>query len=109
MRSRTHAAMMARSGNMQMMPIRPVKVTRGCDAAVLAAPTPSLLLARTEGVCTGGLIMAGSDTEQNRAIVAYAYPRTQGADCAPAGAARGVSVLQRGRRHDLRREGAGAA
>ena len=56
--------------------------------------------------------MEGSGTERKRghskrgnaAIVAYGHPRTQGADCPAAGAARGLSVLQRGRRHDLRRQ-----
>ena len=53
--------------------------------------------------------MEGSGTGRKRAIVAYAHPRTQGADRPAARAARGVSVLQRGWRHDLRRQGAGAA
>ena len=53
--------------------------------------------------------MEGSGTGGKRAIVAYAHPRTQGSDRPAARAARGVSVLQRGWRHDLCRQGAGAA
>ena len=50
--------------------------------------------------------MEGSKPQKNRVIVTYAHPRTQGSDRPAAGAARGVSVLQRGGRHDLRRQGA---
>ncbi len=53
--------------------------------------------------------MEGSGVVRKRAIVAYAHPRTQGTDRPVARATRGVSVLQRGWRHDLRGQGAGAS
>src|SRR5262245_24252383 len=98
MRSRTHMPMIARSGNMQIAPIAPVNVKRG--------PREPLPFTLNGGADTEGLIMEGSDTERNRDIVAYAHPRTQGADCPAAGAARGVSVLERAGRHHLRGQGA---
>src|SRR5882724_11243766 len=101
MRSFTHAAMMARSGNMQTLPMTPVNVTR-----VGAGPGSRPFM--RSGVADT-VIMEGSGTDRKRAIVAYAHPRTQGADRAAARAARRVSVLRRGGRHDLCGEGAGAA
>src|SRR5262245_12335390 len=89
--------MIARSGNIQIAPIAPVNVTRGRE------PLPFTL---SEGAGTEGLIMEGSDTERNRDIVAYAHPRTQGADRPVARAAGGVSVLERAGRHHLRWQGA---
>ena len=96
--------MIARSGNMQTAPIdagegHPRPVGRAVEAArcrswSASAVEPAL-------VRTG--IMEGSDTGQKRDIVTYGHPRTQGSDRPAAGAARGVSVLQRGGRHHLRR------
>src|SRR5204863_5502106 len=104
MPSATHARMIARSGYMQTAPVAPVTVSRrrGVRGAL-----PLLTAAGAEG--TAEVIMEGSDTARKRAIVAYAHPRAQGADCPAAGAARSVSVLQCGWRHDLRRQGAIAA
>src|SRR5213594_24326 len=101
--------MMARSGNMQIAPMAPVKVSVPRDR-----PTPSEAVppsgadrsAFDPAVCRK---MEGLATGQNRAIVTYAHPRTQGADCQAAGAARSLSVLQRRGRDDLRGQGAGAA
>ena len=93
MRSLTQRSMIARSGSMHAAPTRPVNVRRFRKRS-------------GSGACR---IMEGSGTGTRRDIVPYGHPRTQGADCPAAGAARSLSVLQRGRRHDLRREGARAA
>src|SRR6267143_2192467 len=98
--SLTHALMIARSGNMQIFPMSPVNVVRGRGARPLTVVTDVPL--------TAGLIMEGSDTERRRDIVAYGHPRTQGTDRPVARAARSLSVLQRGRRHDLCGQGARA-
>src|SRR5262245_38550010 len=102
-RSLTQVPMIARSGNMQIAPIAPVTVSRA------RGPRESRPFTVTEVAGTEELIMEGSDTGWNRDIVAYGHPRTQGADCPVARAARSVSVLERGRRHDLRRQGPRAA
>src|SRR5262245_54149085 len=99
--SRTHKLMIARSGYMQIAPISPVKLVRRRGARPFTAVT--------EVPLTAGLIIEGSDTERRRDIVAYGHPRTQGADRPVARATRSLSVLQRGGRHHLRRQGAGAA
>src|SRR5262249_4055658 len=98
MRSFTHTPMMARSGNMQIAPIAPVKVNRARDRRA------SRLFTVTEVARTEGLIMEGSDTGRNRDIVAYGHPGTQGADRPFARAAGGVSLLERRWRHDLCRQ-----
>src|SRR5438128_11565264 len=113
--------MIARSGNMQIAPIAPVKVIRGRPPPPLApliedeededesSSCPSGATATSTVPRTGWRIIEGSDTERKRDIVAYGHPRTQGTDRPAARAARSVSVLQRGWRHDLRRQGARAA
>src|SRR3954462_12604816 len=95
MRIATQRLMMPRSGSMHAAPIAPVKVIRFPGAEPVAV--------------VGGTIMEGSGTRRRRVIVTYAHPRTQGTDRPAAGAARRVSVLQRGRGDDLRREGARSA
>src|SRR5712691_12109973 len=103
--------MMARSGNMQTAPIRPVKVVgrrrRGAGPTVFRS-WPAILSV-TEVTVTVWRIMEGSGTRRKRDIVTYAHPRTQGTDCPAARAAWSLSVLQRGGGHDLRRQGARAA
>src|SRR5688572_26286509 len=84
MPSATLALMMARSGNMHTAPTSPVKVIR-------------LLYLRVPAVRT------------KLVIVAHAHSGPQGSDRAVAGAARGLPVAERGRRHHLRRQGTGAA
>src|SRR5262245_50767609 len=101
--------MIARSGNIQIVPIIPVNVVRwvsgGCGLASGGRELDGTVARRFEG--TG--IMEGSDTSEKRAIVTYAHPRTQGSDCQVARAARGLSVPQRGGRNHLRGQGAGAS
>ena len=79
---------------MHTAPMAPVKVVRRGGLTVRPA---------------GWRIMEGSGTDEKRAIVAYAHPRTQGSDRAAARAARSLSVFQRGGRHHLRRQGPRAA
>src|SRR6202008_2674817 len=104
MRSATQVLMIARSGNMQIAPIAPGKVIRGRFSGRWGA-TRSAVASRA---LVGTVIMEGSDTAWKRDIVTYAHPRTQGADRPVAGTAGGVSVLQRGRRHHLCRQGSRA-
>src|SRR6266849_10414078 len=89
--------MIARSGNMQMAPIVPVKVVGGRSGCGAAVASRAFVRAGT---------MEGSGTGRKRDIVTYGHPRTQGSDRPSARAARGVSLLQRRGRHDLRGEGA---
>src|SRR3954471_9169788 len=90
--------MMPRSGSMQARPMIPVKVLRRCGNC-----------SGVEVAGTACRIMEGLDATEKRFIVSYGHPRTQGTDSTAARAARGLSVLQRGRRDDLCRQGARAA
>ena len=92
--------MIARSGNMQTAPIAPGK---GHSAAVACRAVG------TQPRWAPRMAYNGGSSAPATRIVAHAHPRSQGPDRAAARAARGLSVLQRGRRDDLRRQGAGAA
>src|SRR5688572_2018318 len=84
-RSATQVLMIARSGNMHTVPMRPVKVIRWRGSI--------------RGVGFGfGItaIMEGSKPLKRRDIVTYGHPRTQGSDRPAARAAGGVSVPERG-------------
>src|SRR5450759_1581681 len=94
--------MMPRSGSMHAAPTAPVKVIGFPERSGPGPASESVVDER-------GTIMESSGTRRKRVIVSYAHPRTQGTDWPAAGAARGLSVLQRGWRHDLRRQGARAA
>src|SRR5438874_2404436 len=87
--------MIARSGYMHAVPMSPVKVVGRFGP-----------IGPSGDGHAAWRIMEGSGTDWKRDIVAYAYPRTQGTDRTAAGAARRLSVLQRGGRHDLRRQSA---
>src|ERR1044071_1796727 len=100
--------MIARSGSQQMAPMIPVKVIRPRGLAADRGDGSSRGVATTSA-CEGTGIMEDSAASRKRAIVTYAHPRTQGSDRPAAGAARGVSVFQRGGRDHLRRQGEGLA
>src|SRR4051794_28742724 len=85
-RHATQTRMIARSGNMQIAPMMPVKVGRDLWGKI-----------------------EGSDTRWGLDIVTHAHLRAQGTDRPFARAAGSVSVFQCGRRHDLCGEGPIAA
>src|SRR5262249_16115245 len=97
----------------QIAPIAPVKVIRRGSFG-LPSVLPSFRSARRAAFDDATLltvrrgawrIMEGSDTDRKRDIVAYAPPRTQGADRPIARATGSVSVFQRGGGHHIRRKG----
>src|SRR5215213_955869 len=104
--------MIARIGNMQMVPMMPVNVSRGRSGSGFpwaCSGEPAWRAAGTALTFERAGIIEGSATDRKRDIVPYAHPRTQGSDCQAAGAAWGLPVLQPRGGDDLRRQSTGSA